>query len=299
MRRDGNDVAAGLPPGHIIRMSIQINNTEVTIGLGMLSWRAPETVNHSLASYAEGDILSCFDHCRIFFQEITDADRAVAARYGFDVAGNSLNQGIYGGVKALLECMSDEYVLFVENDCVLIESKAAVETQLPAAVKDMEAGRADVFRLRHLRKPGEDFPAVEKYLRYHPASARSWIMDERRPAMAALRRLLRPGKAKRLKGIAAYVEPEPERSFPDVFCRTPENNLIVSSRHINWTNQAVLFKRRWMLDDILPWVAAHPSSRTVNGFPDIEKELNSRWWRRQNFHIGLAPGLFTHQRLDR
>lgn len=281
-------------------MPINLKDGQATLGLGMLSWRAPKTVDHTLASYAERDFPSLFDHCRIFFQEITDADRAVAEKYGFDVAGNNSNRGIYGGVKALLENMSDDYVLFVENDCVLIENRDSAERQLTAAVRDIAAGRADVYRFRHLRRPGEDFATANKYLRYHLPGPQSWI-DRRRgfPFMPFIRRLLRPAKARRLAGIAAYVEPQPEALFPDVFTRTADDNLIVSSRHLTWTNQAILFRRRWLLDEILPWVAAHPSRRTVNGFPDIEKELNCRWWRQQNFHIGLTPGLFTHQRLDR
>jgi len=54
-----------------------------------------------------------------------------------------------------------------------------------------------------------------------------------------------------------------------------------------------------MLESLLPWVEAHPSRRPVQGFPDIEKELNGPWWRKQGFRVGLTPGLFTHQRLDR
>jgi len=281
-------------------MAIEVNGKKVTLGLGVLSWRAPKTVDHTLASYADRDILTLFDHCQIYFQEITDDDRAVAARYGFSVAGNDSNRGIYGGVKALLECMSDDYVLFVENDCVLIEDRHNTERQLLSAVRDIELGKAHVYRFRHLRRPGEDFATVDKYLRYHSAGSQSGIRKNRGSGiMPRVRRLLRPAKAERLKGIAAYVEPCPEKRFPNVFTRTAENNLIVSSRYLNWTNQAVLFRRRWLQEDILPWAAAHPSSRTVNGFPDIEKELNCRWWRRQEFRIGLAPGLFTHQRLDR
>ena len=281
-------------------MPIQINNKTVTIGLGMLSWHAPKTVDHTLASYAERGIFSLFDHCRIFCQEITAADHAVAEKYGFEIMGNNKNQGIYGGVKALFEWLPDDYVLFVENDCVLIEDRQTVEDQLRSALSDMEQGAANVFRLRHRRHPGEDFSTLDKFLRYHDAGNNSWLRGETSSfLMRKLRRLLRPAKAARLQGIAAYCEPAPEKRFPTVFKKTNNNNLVVSSHYMNWTNQAILCRRRWLLDEILPWVAAHPSSRTVNGFPDIEKELNSRWWREQDFHIGLTSGLFTHQRLDR
>ena len=40
------------------------------------------------------------------------------------------------------------------------------------------------------------------------------------------------------------------------------------------------------------------SSKSINGFKNIEIELNSIWWRKQNFEIIIAPGLFTHHRLS-
>ena len=36
----------------------------------------------------------------------------------------------------------------------------------------------------------------------------------------------------------------------------------------------------------------------VNGFKNIEIELNKTWWRKQNWKIIISPGLFTHVRLS-
>jgi len=281
-------------------MSIETEAGPRSIALGMLSWRAPATVDHTLASYARESIFELFDHVLLYCQEISDQDRNIAAKYGVACTGNDRNRGICGGVRALLESMDDDYVLMVENDCLLIESHDEVARQLHSAVRDMAAGRAQVFRMRHRRSPGEDFTTVEKYRRYHLPTDGSQSPYSYLTRMGVrLRALLRPVKAERIKGIAAYVEEHPERRFPRVFQTTPEGNLIVDSAHMNWTNQSILVDRRWTLETLLPWVEAHPSRRTVQGFPDIEKELNGRWWRSQGFRIGLTPGLFTHQRLDR
>jgi|GEM_PF-5247995 len=148
-------------------MAIDTEAGPCSVGLGMLSWRAPTTVDHTLASYAREDIFGLFDQVLLYCQEITDADREIAAKYGIECSGNHRNRGICGGVRALLEAMDTDYVLMVENDCVLLEDRDEVAHQLRSAVKDMAAGRAQVFRLRHRVQPGEDFHTVDKYRRYH------------------------------------------------------------------------------------------------------------------------------------
>ena len=40
------------------------------------------------------------------------------------------------------------------------------------------------------------------------------------------------------------------------------------------------------------------SSRGPTGFKNVEVELNSSWWRKNEFNIIVAPGLFTHKRLS-
>lgn len=269
----------------------------ITIGLGVLSWKAPRTLSQTLATYADGDLFSLFDDARILFQEISDQDRDVAEVFGVSASGTTNNIGIFGGVKALLEEIDCDYVLLLENDCPLIESHAEAVRQLSAALHDAEEFGIPVFRFRSLAAPGQDFATLGKFRRY---------FDDRLPSVTAraawlarIRRWVRSRKAQRLQGIAAYALPDPERAFPNVFRRTERGNLVTASPYLNWTNQSILVRRDWMLNVILPYVAAHPSSRLVNGFSDIEKELNRPWWRKQRFPVGLAPGLFTHERVDR
>ena len=40
------------------------------------------------------------------------------------------------------------------------------------------------------------------------------------------------------------------------------------------------------------------SKNYINGFKNIEIELNSLWWREKEFKIIMAPGLFKHNRLS-
>ena len=269
----------------------------VRVGVGLLSWKAPATLEATLESHASKELFSLFDEHLIFFQERSESDIEVAERFGLRHDGNRENTGIVGGVRALVERLDCDYLLLLENDCPAVEPLEEIRRQLDSALHDMASESIPVFRFRSRREPGEGLASVEKFYRYYadrvsaPAGYSSLL--------SRLRRLLRPGKARRMLGASAYADCEPDRVFPDVFERTPCDNLVVSSRHINWTNQSVLVDRRWMQEVILPYVDAHPSNRLVNGFSDIEKELNGDWWREQEFPVGLVPGVFTHRRLDR
>ncbi len=242
-------------------------------------------------------MFSLFDEHLIFFQERSERDIEEAERFGLRPDGNRENTGIVGGVRALVEGLDCDYLLLLENDCPAVEPLEEIRRQLDGALHDMESENIPVFRFRSRRQPGEGLASVKKFYRYYadrlPDLTGHW------PLLSRLRRLLRRGKARRMLGASAYADCQPDRVFPDVFRRTPCSNLVVSSRHINWTNQSVLVNRRWMQDVILPYVDAHPSNRLVNGFSDIEKGLNGAWWREQAFRIGLVPGVFTHRRLDR
>ena len=101
-----------------------------------------------------------------------------------------------------------------------------------------------------------------------------------------------------MMGRGLYIEKWPERLFPKYIWKTGDGMYIVDSKVINWTNQSILTTKRFFLQ-MLDYADQHPRSRTVNGFQDMEKPLNCRWWRRQHFKIGVSDGLFTHQRLDR
>lgn len=269
----------------------------IRVGVGLLSWKAPLTLAATLESHVTLDLFSLFDDHLIFFQERSESDKEVAERFGLRHAGNAENTGIVGGVRALVEGLDCDYLLLLENDCPAVESREEIRRQLDAALSDMVSEQIPVFRFRSRREPGEGLASVGKFYRYY--ADRVQAPAGHSPLMSRLRRLLRPGKARRMRGASAYAQCRPDKVFPGVFARTPCDNLVVDSRYINWTNQSVLVARRWMRDVILPYVDEHPSNRLVNGFSDIEKELNGRWWREQRFPVGLAPGVFTHRRLDR
>lgn len=259
------------------------------LGLCILSWRNRDKLRVSLESYRANALFDYFAEIRILFQAAEDEDYAIAQEFGLNAIGLGQNIGIAGAWEYLLSRMRSRYVVFLENDCPLIEGPDSVKRELQQGLELLQKGEINVYRLRSRSRPGSKFYNCEKYRRYYPIAGDGTM----RHLLLRLRRLLRPGKARRLLGSAPYCVQGAERAHPQI--KRLENGVyIIPSAHLNWTNQSVMFARAWMLDVLLERVKTHPSSRCINGFQDIEMALNCSWWRRQNFKIGLGEGLFTH-----
>lgn len=273
--------------------------TTSQLGMALLSWKAPDTVRNTVSTYKLApQFLAQFDQKLIYFQEQSEADSEVARSLGFLSAGNTENQGILGGFEAALRAVECEFVLMLENDCPIVVDDMDAVAQIHSVLADMVSNHINICRLRHLRLFGEGFCDAYKYRRFYRASD-----DEReltKDLARGVRSVFRPLKASQMQGRSVYVDDAPEQRFPSAWQRLPSGNFLSDSWYLNWTNQSVLIRRDWCLDVLLPWVKSHPSSRRVNGFQDIEKELNCLWWRRQRLPILVAaPGIFTHKRLDR
>lgn len=285
---------------HTKKLSSAVNRT---VGVGILSWKSHKTLEKSLQSYEKIGFKDFFDEVKIIFQEVSPEDKKLAEKYGYEYVGLPKNIGIQNGHQMIHDNMTTDYVLVLENDNpVIVDSDTAFD-RLLQAVRLLENGAIDVMRLRHRWEFGEGF-SLEKYLRYfdienlHEKYAHDTISTnivER--FMKRIRRELRPSKAKRLGGYSLYFEKYPEKIFPDSIDKLDEELFAVSSHIMTWTNQSVLLKREFY-GRLLNYAENHPSSRTANGFQDLEKPLNSTWWREQNYKIGVGEGIFTHNRFD-
>lgn len=262
-------------------------------GIALLAWKAPETLARTLdaLSVIPADF---FQDRVIFFQEISDEDRAVAKKYGFRAEGNDANQGIREGIKSAISCCQADVVLFLECDCLLYGDLDNVVAQLNAATQSIVTGQTVTVRFRHTLEPGCDFLGVKKFSRYWPVS------DGSDSVIKFVRRLIRPSKANRLIGHAMYAVKHPEDAFPNKISKLSDTLYLFDSSVSAWTNQSVMVNKEWFLNTLIPYAESHPTSRMVNGFPDLEKEVNCKWWRNNKFKLGQSvPGVFTHHRSDR
>lgn len=278
---------------------------ELSLGLGIVSWRSHDTLRSTLEAHRAANLTQAVDQSMIWFQDLDDADRAIAKEFGFQAAG-APNCGIAEGMAKIAETLETDLVLFLENDCPTVEPAAGVVSQLDRARRLFASDQLDILRLRHRWKVGDAFQLRKYFAFFLPQSIHPNFTEQAQlkhvpsSPVAALRRLFRPAKARNLSGRALYIEESPETVQRGRIRRLEgEDELFLTdSRFLNWTNQSVLTTRSFFLDTIMPYVRAHPSKRTSNGFQSPERPLNCMWWRQQQFRIGVGDGLFTHRRLD-
>ena len=274
-----------------------------TIGVGILSWKSHKTLEKSLISYENVNFKELFDDVKIIFQEISKEDIILADRFGYDYVGTEKNLGIQNGHKLIYENLKTDYIIVLENDNPIIVKREELIIKLRQSINLLINNKIDLMRLRHRWTFGEGF-SLEKYINYYSIEKLHEKYNQNNINKSFLfslkklfKRLIRPGKAIRLAGYSLYFEKEPEKKFPKYIKKLDDELFSVSSYIIPWTNQSVLIHRQFY-GNLISYAYNNPSSRTANGFQDLEKPLNCKWWRNQNFRIGVGEGIFTHNRFD-
>lgn len=270
------------------------------VSAGVLSYKAHATVAQSLHLHNLSGLPKSAGEYFVHFNAITAGDEIIAQKAGVPFSGSYENMGIYGGFRAIAERARNPYVLLLENDVVPLDG-ANVEQCLNSCVADMVKHNVRVFSLRSRSNPGDGKPWL-KYMRCF--AVRNPINPEvRRQKTPLLRRAqmrLSHGYLGKFRGAAIYAETSPDLAQPKAVRKLPSGNFLTDSRFQNWSNQAVLVERKFLLEVICTRVEAHPDPRLVNGAQDIERALNSWWWRLRREPMGhAAKGVFTHSRLDR
>ncbi len=264
-----------------------------SIGLGILSWHGYDSLSNTLQSYADAEFFDLFDRTLVFLPEATERGIEIARKFGLEFATHPHNLGILGGFKALAEQLTTDALVLCENDYCLIEPRREAARQLKVAWDHVEAGVADYYTLCQDPGPGFNVAKVAAY----------WPLEGATPAQrysAAMRRLARPAKARRIVGRTIFTHTDPPRwAFKrGLISRTPEGTLIVSSASLSWWNFPSLVPRNFYLNTIIAEAEkrVRPQRGHRNGFPTIEVELNCGWWREAQFRIGVGRGLFRHSR---
>lgn len=254
--------------------------------LSILTWKAPDTLARTLQSLEP--LHGLFHERIVICQESDQREIDLAERYGYRPVAIPRNVGIQEGLALAVENSATELVLVLENDCNYIggeSGKARLETCLAL----FEAHHMDVARL------GELPPTPRrKYVR-------CW--GSRLPPRRTLVGMLRWKEADSCKAEAISFAGFNSKDVPEIV-EVADHLYLTSSSHIGWKNRAFLVRKDFFLGRLLPFARSNPTSRLVNGLPDLEHAINSpknrNWWRDSHFRIGIVkPGLFAHKRYDR
>jgi hypothetical protein len=157
----------------------------------------------------------------IFFQEITNPDRDIAKKFGYEAIGDSENIGIAGGYKRLVEHATGDFFLFLENDWVLLEP---AKEEIQKGIDILFRGAADVIRYRSRKYPGSplwtlQFKGSEWEHPTHVLDAVHWTETPENHT-----------------GIS--------KGLNDYYYATAEN--------ANWTNNPTMFKTDWLKNVVVP-----------------------------------------------
>ena len=260
---------------------------KIDFSIGILSWKGYDSLENSLFSYKKNGLSSMTNHKFICLPEYSDEGIHLAKKYDYTPILVKENLGILRGFKILAKEMPKGPILLLENDLELVENKKETYSQLQKSINLLNEHRPIQVRLRSRKNPGEPFVGLKKY--------KSFWSDN---IISRTKRCLRPFKAKRLIGTSTYYHKEPDKIHPDVVKKIDNNFYLVNSSVLNWANLATLVDRDVYLETIIKKAEQTTSTKDINGFKNIEIELNNSWWRNNKFKIIIAPGLFKHNRLS-
>ena len=260
---------------------------DLCFAIGILSWRGYDSLENSLKSYKKNGLSQMTKYKFVCLPEYTQEGIKIAEKYNYEPILINENLGILGGFKKLAEKMPKGPLLLLENDLELIENKKTTYNEIKKSIDLLYEPNVIQIRLRSTIKPGDPFVGKGKYKKYWSNNPQSY-----------LKRIFRPFKAKRLIGDSIYVLENPEKRHPRKIKRLSDGFFLVSSSILPWTNQSILVDKTKYLEIIIKKAESIKSSRGPTGFKNVEVELNSYWWRKNEFKIIVAPGLFTHKRLS-
>ena len=260
---------------------------KLSFAIGILSWKGYDSLENSLYSYKKNGLSKMTEHKFVCLPEYSEEGIKIVKKYDYKPILIKKNLGILGGFKRLAQEMPKGPILLLENDLELVEKKNETVSQLQKSINFLNEYRLIQVRLRSRKSPGEPFVGLEKYKSY-------WSDN----VISKTKRFFRPYKAQRIIGTSIYYHEEPDKIHPDIVKKIDNSFYLVTSSVLNWANLAILVDRDIYLEKIIKKAEQIKSTKNINGFKNIEIELNNSWWRNSEFKILIAPGLFKHNRLS-
>jgi len=260
------------------------------IGVVVLSHGRRDKLEKSLKSYEENGLIDMVGDNFIFFNEISSDDISLIENdyKKFEWGGHPVNCGIgWGMVKGITEC-DTKYVLFLENDFELVANKDDIYRQLEMGYRNIKNGNIDIIKYRQVK----DYINTSNEARHW--SGQVDFTGNKRESSG------RKDCPKKNWWIGFAVEEKFGDDNPDICEKIDEEgeNVLwrMSCQYANWSNNPFLCSKEWFLELAVKVgfteMISPPNSRS----PDFEESVEANaWWQKQNYMVGILPGLFKHQ----
>jgi len=239
-----------------------LNKNKPTIGLAILTYNRPQVLDQTLKSYKENRFFEIFDEKIILIQENLDASRKVAEKYNLTIYTTEKNIGIGPGNNFLIDKLTTDYFIICQDDFLLINNN--FNQEIFDKINIIDSNIIDCYRLRNLKTPGDPMYSGKRHFKPHgdlPETNASGLL------------------------YCNFIE-NPEQKYPNIIKHNKEDDIyIMSSKNANYTENPVLYKRKWYIDNLYEF----------NKIDGIKAENNiQKIWEKQNFKIGFGNGIFRH-----
>jgi hypothetical protein len=253
--------------------------------MAVLEYNTPQTLNNTLQSYVVRGLPGRFARRVLFLQKraavrpMTRLEEALGRGAGLEIWGSRENRHVGVALREIVRAADTEFVLFLEKDFALVEPAPLVDAALADAVALLASGVADVVRLRSRRNPGNP-----EFSELHFKGKEETVFKKQRNLLCNFYHFIR----------------RPERRWPQHFRVCAHGWYCVQSEFCNWTNNPVLFRRSWWLDNIAVWVDARKIMAPPHENHNFEATLNvvPEAWSERNYTIALGRGIFSHVEVD-
>lgn len=263
---------------------------KLNITLAVLTWKAPKSLRSCLESVEP--ILHLFDDKLLVCQEGDPREIQIGEEFGFRTVKLEHNVGIQEGISKCFTSAKTEIVLFLENDLQLRVSPEDATRYLSFAVKNLNAAECDFVKLRFLpERRSSTSKAFHRYWRINSSEITRRFMGA-----------LRPKKANWELSTSTRIMYE-KSLLAEGFQRINQDFLKSTTKYNKWENLGLLTTKK-LIHRLVTFANQHPTSRSVNGKPDLEHPLNCSnnrdWLMNQELKLLICtPGMFGHRRYDR
>ena len=250
------------------------------IGIAVLSHGRLDKLEKSLRSYVDNGLTDIIGDNFIFFNEIANDDISLIENdfKMFEWGGHPNNLGIGWGMIKTIEDANTDYVLFLENDFELQANKKDIYKQLELGLRNIKNGKIDIIKYRQIK----DYINTSN-------EAKRWEDTAGRK-----------GCEEKNWWIGFSVEQNFGYKNSDICEEIDKKDETVlwrmSCQYANWSNNPFLCKKEWFLEVAALRDFTVMKNPANSRSPDFEEQMAiNGWWQKQDYKVGILPGLFLHQ----